>query len=89
MNGYQLALLLTRLLGIMNLAIGIAWLMGVVGVFFLTDASPQKYLDTALSWLMYYSLGDLVSGIILLVFSRRIARFAAKHSDSILGSSSS
>jgi len=84
MDSYKLALLFLRCMGAMYLTVGVAWLAAVVIVMFGIGAFPNsgetaRTIGTALMGLLPYALLDLVAGPSLLVFSKPLARLAAKH----------
>jgi len=76
-----LALVLIRSLGGLYLVAGLTWLAALVVVFVLGAGPLKDYgplIDPTVASLFTYGLMDTVAGLGVLMFSRRLARFAVK-----------
>lgn len=77
----SIALLLVRLVGALFVTLGFTWL-GLAIPFFIAGAGPLKdyetLIDPTIVSLVSYGLIYLVSGLAVILFSRRIARFGAR-----------
>jgi hypothetical protein len=81
MDLMNIALMLVRLVGAIFVTLGLAWLVLAVP-FFIIGAGPLKYyealLDPMVTSLVSYGFIDLASGFVIILFSRRIARFGSR-----------
>ncbi|MBV8165190.1 MAG: hypothetical protein JO021_00265 [Alphaproteobacteria bacterium] len=81
MTPQSLALVLARLFSAVYVAIGLTWCVALVALFLL-GAGPLKdfepLIDPTIASLFSYGLMYTAAGLGLLLFSRRIAAFAAK-----------
>lgn len=77
----NIALLLVRLVGALFMTLGLAWLVLAIP-FFIVGAGPLKYyeelLDPTIVSLVSYGTIYVFSGLAIITFSRRIARFGTR-----------
>jgi len=83
LNLYETGLLLARLLGAVNLIVGIAvliaaLLIGAIGFADRSGLADNVLLGGVILYLLEYGTAALVAGIAVLLVSKRIARLASK-----------